>query len=65
MVQEGDATAEGVILVEPGGETAGPDPSGPDSYGTNFGLLVLFLVLLAGIMASNVWLRKRAEREDS
>ncbi len=65
MAQEGDATTEGVILVEPGGEMAGADPSGPESYGTNYGLLVLFLVLLAGIMASNVWLRKRAEREDS
>ena len=64
MTLEDDAADEGVILVEPGGETSGADPYEPTSHGTAFGLLILFLVILAGIMASNVWLRKRAERAE-
>jgi len=62
MAQEGDVATETVILVEPIAEAGGADPSAPETYGTNFGLLALFLVILSGIMASNVWLRKRAER---
>lgn len=65
LAQADDVGTEGLVLVEPGGDTGHAAPSGPDSYGTNFGLLGLFLVLLAGIMASNLWLRKRAEREDA
>jgi len=64
MAQEGDAATETVILMEPSAEAGGPDPAAPETHGTNFGLLALFLVILAGIMASNVWLRKRAERGD-
>jgi hypothetical protein len=64
MAQEGEGTNGDAIIVEPGGD-AGVVPPPPDSYGTNLGLLILSVVLLVGIMASNVWLRKRAERDDS
>ena len=65
MAQEDGGPAEGVVLIEPRGETSGANSSEPAPHGTNVGLLILFVVLLAGIMASNIWLRKRAERGKS
>jgi len=65
MVEEGEGATEQAIIVEPGGKPDPVEPPAPDAQGTNLGLLVLFALLLAGIMASNRWLRKRAERADS
>ena len=59
-----DPTTTNALLVEPGGESPAAD-SAPAPGQLDAGLLAIFLVILAGIMASNLWLRRRAEREDS
>ena len=63
MMLEEDREGEEVVLVPPGGESGAAYPPDPAAHDVNIGLLILFAVILAGIMASNIWLRRRAERD--
>jgi hypothetical protein len=52
------------LVLEPAGDE--PDAAAAESTPyLNTWLLVLFAVILAGVAASNLWLRWRAEREQS
>ena len=50
-------------------EVTAAEPDAPysapaDGSGLNVPLLLLFVVIVVGVAASNIWLRRRAERGD-
>ncbi len=60
-------TAEGggELAAEQRVEEALSPPRGEEPAGLNVGLLVFLLAILGLVAASNVWLRRRAERESA
>lgn len=47
----------------PARKTEAPYGAKDDGGSLNWPMLLLFAVILAGVAASNVWLRRRAERQ--
>ena len=60
-------TAEGgeELAAEQRVEEALAPPQGEEPAGLNVGLLAFLLAILGLVAASNVWLRRRAERESA
>jgi hypothetical protein len=59
--QPADGYSGGALAAEP---DYSPTPGADDANGgLDLGLLVVFLGILAVVSISNIWLRRRAERE--